>query len=479
MGIRTVSWSLAAIGVALLATLLVLSALAGTRQASVEPALPQIKHLFTIVLENENYDESFGPGAPSAYLAKTLPGMGVLIPNYFGIGHASLDNYIAMISGQPPNVQTQADCQVFSEMSPGTLNADGVAVGQGCVYPASVKTVANQLEAAGHTWRGYMQDMASGQPETCRHPAVGATDETEGARPADQYATRHDPFVYFHSIIDSPACGTNVVDLQALPGDLGSESATPEYSFITPDLCADGHDAPCADGTSPGGYAGIDAFLREWIPRIEASPAYQDRGAILVIFDESGSGAESCCGETTGPNTRDNGGGGGPGGGGGKTGAVMVSPCVEPGTVSSADYNHYSYLRWVEDNFGLGHLGNAAPQGVGSFGTDVLSRMDCSQGAHLSVQPRQATAGQRTTFRFRLLAELPLCREETTIRFAGRVLTTDANGEASARLRLRGQGRRIAAAVPEICDPATATVWVKRRPGSRASVGIEGAAPVG
>src|SRR6478609_755822 len=119
-----------------------------------------------------------------------------------------------------------------------------------------------------------MQDMgnsvASGAPQTCRHPALGAADDTQKARPGDQYAARHDPFVYFHSIIDSAACRRNVVDLRALPGDLGSEATTPDYSFITPDLCADGHDETCPDGTSPGGYAGIDAFLREWVPRIKA-----------------------------------------------------------------------------------------------------------------------------------------------------------------------------------------------------------------
>ena len=67
-------------------------------------ACRKIKHLFIIVLENENADESFGANPPSPYLGKTLREAGVFVPNYFGIGHASLDNYIAMISGQPPNV---------------------------------------------------------------------------------------------------------------------------------------------------------------------------------------------------------------------------------------------------------------------------------------------------------------------------------------------------------------------------------------
>ena len=117
-----------------------------------------------------------------------------------------------------------------------------------------------------------MQDMG----RSCRHPAMGATDDNLGARPSYQYATRHDPFVYFHSIIDTPAC-QKTVDLGALPA-AQRETTTPDYSFITPDLCADGHDATCARRDSPGGFAGIDAFLREWVPRIEASPAYQDRG---------------------------------------------------------------------------------------------------------------------------------------------------------------------------------------------------------
>jgi hypothetical protein len=439
--------------------------------------VPAIKHVFTIVLENKDVEQTFAADPPSRYLARTMPGRGALIPNYFGIGHNSLVNYIAMISGQPPNLRTQANCGEFTEMTPGTLGPDGVAVGQGCVYPRAVRTVADQLEAAGLGWRAYMEDMANsvalGAPASCRHPEIGGSDPAGSAKPWDQYATRHDPFVYFHSIIDSPSCARDVVDLSARPGDLVSERITPAYSFITPDLCADGHDWTCADGTSPGGYEGIDAFLREWVPRIEASPAFQDRGLILVVFDE-GSTAESCCGETTGPNTENNG-ARIPGDGGGRVGAVAVSPCIAPGTISAASYNHYSLLRWVEDNFGLSHLANAAPARVGEIGADVFNRPDCSQGTSLAVQPRTAISGRRTAFRFRLSSDLPLCRAGASIHFAGRTLTTDADGEASVTLRLRGRRhRRPAQVTPAFCEPALATVWVKRsisRPATAVGVG--------
>src|SRR3954453_11846234 len=93
-----------------------------------------IKHVWIVVLENENYDVTFGPNSPAPYLAKTLTSQGQLLTHYYGIGHFSLDNYIAMVSGQPPNPQTQADCMVYSEFA-GAVGPDGIAVGQGCVYP--------------------------------------------------------------------------------------------------------------------------------------------------------------------------------------------------------------------------------------------------------------------------------------------------------------------------------------------------------
>jgi hypothetical protein len=40
----------------------------------------------------------------------------------------------------------------------------------------------------------------------CRHPALGSVDDTKKAKVGDQYAARHNPFVYFHGIIDSPTC---------------------------------------------------------------------------------------------------------------------------------------------------------------------------------------------------------------------------------------------------------------------------------
>ena len=365
----------------------------------------RIKHVFVIVLENEGYDVTFGPNSKAPYLSKTLPAQGVLLNQYYGTGHVSLDNYIAMISGQAATPETRNDCQVFQDFALTGITADGQAIGTGCVYPASVKTLPDQLNAVGKTWRAYAEDMdndPSREAGACGHPALNTVDLTQSAEApsagvplGDQYATRHNPFVYFHSIIDSPDCATHVVNLNLLAKDLQHESTTPDFVFITPNLCNDGHDAPCKNG-QPGGLVSADAFLQKWIPLITSSPAYQRDGLIVINFDEGGLTVQPtstglsifaaglfCCNEQPGPNLaafpqtanitstvsltfRSY--------GGDRTGAVLLSPLLEPGTVSYTPFNHYSLLKTLEDIFGTdGYLGYAGALGLLGFFRPVES----------------------------------------------------------------------------------------------------------
>jgi hypothetical protein len=221
-------------------------------------------------------------------------------------------------------------------------------------------------------------------PKTCRHPAIGEIDNTQSARATDQYATRHNPFVYFHSIIDDKArCDARVVPLEALQTDLGSAATTPSLSFITPDLCSDGHDEPCIDGRQ-GGLASSDAFLKQWVPRITGSPAFAEGGLLVVTWDEGSVGvgtSGACCNEPTGPNTPTP---GILGPGGGRTGTVVISPFTRPGSVNDTPYNHYGLLRSIEDLFGLRHLGYAGAGGLKAFGDDVFNG------------PRRRTAQRRS-----------------------------------------------------------------------------------
>src|SRR5579864_8902527 len=80
--------------------------------------LPPIRHVFVLLLENQAYRVTFGSGSPAAYLARTLPARGALLTQYYAIGHASLGNYIALVSGQAPNTATQLDCAVYENFRP-------------------------------------------------------------------------------------------------------------------------------------------------------------------------------------------------------------------------------------------------------------------------------------------------------------------------------------------------------------------------
>jgi len=247
------------------------------------------------------------------------------------------------------------------------------------------------------SWRGYMGDMGNDltrEPDRCGQPAAsagpGGQDGTQSASATDQYAARHNPFVYFHSLIDSGSCERNVVPLTHLTADLARTSTTPQLSFIVPNLCDDGHDAPCtgkdARGKNPGGLASVDDFLSVYVPKIEASPAFQHDGLLLIMADESDAGgqdATSCCGETFGPNSPLPGvyAESGNGQGGGLIGALAIGRCVRAGAKDATPYNHYSLLRSLEDLYGVrsggadgkGHLGMAGASGLASFGPDLFA----------------------------------------------------------------------------------------------------------
>jgi len=376
-----------------------------------QAATGSIGHVFVIMLENKSYSETFSGSSAAPYLAQTLTSQGALLKNYYGTGHVSLDNYISFISGQSPTVQTDNDCTTgFDTIAPTGVAAMNQIQGTGCVYPANVLTLADQLAAANLTWRGYMGDMGNDparESATCGHPAVGTIDGTQTAEAptaaipgGDAYATRHDPFMYFHSIIDSASCASNVVNLDNNLGkDLTSLSTTRNLTFITPNLCDDGHDSPCAIDGQAGGLSRINTFLQTWVPAILNSPAYKKDGLLIITFDESDystvaasgttetiawSGA-TCCGEQAGPNlgafpqTQSIASGGETinlvksNFGGDQVGAVLLSKYIKPGTVSTTPYNHYSALASIENIFNLSHLGYAAAPGLVTFGSDVFT----------------------------------------------------------------------------------------------------------
>jgi hypothetical protein len=301
----------------------------------------KIKHVWLIILENKSYDASFTGLNNNTYLWKTLPSQGVLLKNYFGTGHFSLDNYVAMVSGQATQPDTQADCPYYDKFT-GSVDLQGklttnpnygqvvssegpnAAAGtNGCVYPKNVPTLFNQLDAASVSWKGYAQDLGNPDESGPTHDAgveycgapyaePGATDSTSQPNPGsangtDQYVPKHFPFPWFESIRAAGDCNEQHIanlfsETNGLYHDLQSSATTPAFSWISPNNCSDGHDAVCHGNNLSGGfenpytanapvnYTGglysADLFLEHVIPEIEESPAFKEGGLIDVTFDE-------------------------------------------------------------------------------------------------------------------------------------------------------------------------------------------------
>jgi phosphatidylinositol-3-phosphatase len=364
----------------LAALIISLLALASVPSPAAEAHMPPIHHVFLVVLGERFAGSGFGAGSTNAYLSHALPAQGALLESYYAIGHWGLDNYIALVSGQGPNLATQRDCMEVSDFrlhAPG-LDSHGQALGFGCIYPTLVKTLPDQLEKAGLSWKGYMDDLGTDperdQPVTCSVDKIGRQDLTRIPNGDDSYAAIQNPFVYFHGIIDdAKGCKSHIVGLDELNTDLRHVATTPNFAFIAPSTCHEAWSRYCGTTKAPAGTF-IAAFLQQWVPLITHSPAFRKDGLLIITFAQSDGSAphdyDACCGEQGMSVNPEKAGLRGPGGG--KVGAVALSPFIRPGTVSTVPYNHYSLLRTVEDIFGLGHLGFAAESGLRPLDSDVF-----------------------------------------------------------------------------------------------------------
>jgi hypothetical protein len=302
----------------------------------------KIKHVWLIILENKSYDASFTGLNRNTYLWRTLPAQGALLKNYYGTGHGSLDNYTTLVSGQATEPDLQSDCPNYTTFAGHVDRAkslarnpnygqmtsargpNGAVGSNGCVYPASVPTLFKQLDAARVSWKGYAQDLGTpdasppahsagvkycGAPYTSPAPAGTTTQPNPPiANATDQYLPKHFPFAWFSSILRSGDCNARHIANVFSPSnglyhDLQMESRTPAFSWITPNMCSDAHDAVCFGNNLSGGFSSptrirpprnytgglyaADLFLAHVIPEIEASPAFKDGGLIDVTFDEA------------------------------------------------------------------------------------------------------------------------------------------------------------------------------------------------
>lgn len=253
---------------------------------------PGIGHIFIIVLENKEASRILGnPDAP--YL-NHLAAQYAQATNYYAIRHPSLPNYLALTGGDTFSITRDCrDCFVAAD------------------------NIVTQLEAAGRSWKAYMEDM----PSPC---FVGDVPPL--------YRQKHNPFIYYDNIRTNPARCNQIVPFTEFAADLQA-GVLPDFVWITPSMCHDMHDCSVNEG---------DAWLETWVSQILVSPTWQKNGVLFITFDEGKTDA-GCCKYAAG----------------GQIVTLVISPLVRPGFKSDISYDHYSLLRTIEDTWGLPQLGRA------------------------------------------------------------------------------------------------------------------------
>ena len=248
-----------------------------------------IKTAFVIVMENHSWSEIHGV-ASAPYINGTLLPMGSHAEQYLPGGvHPSEPNYVWLEAGDNLGI-TNDDLPAYNNRS-------------------TTRHLATLLDAVGVRWKFYQEGIRG---DAC--PV--AIDE-------GLYDPKHDPVVFFDDVV--PACVAHVRPYAELAADLSSGTVA-AYNFITPNLCHDMHNlfgCATADPVRNG-----DDWLAAEVPKILASRAYADGGAIFITWDEGG-------------------------GNEGPIGMIVLSRFAKPGYAGVVRYSHSSTLRTMQEIFAV------------------------------------------------------------------------------------------------------------------------------
>jgi acid phosphatase len=225
---------------------------------------------------------------------RDLQARGVRLSDYHGVVHPSQPNYVASVTGLP--FVADDTCQDIDETS-----------------------IVDLLESKGLDWKAYMENLPEDDKAVCT--------SADGL-----YFRKHNPFVSLNNIRNSPARLAKIVNAKRLPDDIKAGNL-PQYCWYTPNIQNDGHSPP--DSSALHRWTGVE-FLSQWlkvfIEPLLANSAFMKGTLVVITFDESIPHADN------------------------HVYATLLGNMVQPGTIESDVYNHYSLLRTIEENFELGTL---------------------------------------------------------------------------------------------------------------------------
>ncbi len=344
---------------ALLAAVMALTTCAAfAQQGPVPKGVPALSHVWVIMMENHGFVQVLNnPAAPFTTQYAAAANLGT---NYFAVAHPSLTNYLEQNGGSnfgvlddnapdwhdascQPNLATGITnleststpiCPIagsgidaatpaidYTNEDPGypTINIDGIKS-----YAANPNTlgitIADQLVAAGKTWKSYQESLPFGGADNINYSDGNFSNLTDftlfnnlwpggdfnSGQIVQLYAVKHNPFAYFKSTQDGTTAGNSLSNTVAFDGPGGlyadlSSGKVPTYSFIAPNQCNDQHgrgngtifcqydpnDNGTQNGLNPALMALGDQALLRIVNAIHASPAWKKgRNAIVTIWDE-------------------------------------------------------------------------------------------------------------------------------------------------------------------------------------------------
>ena len=302
----------------------------------------EIKHVIIIVEENEAYSSIVN--SSEAPYENQLIRQYSLAGNDFSPESPSLPNYIDLTAGSDLGITT--DCSPSSS----------------CQVNGGMTNIGDLLHSSNLSWKEYAESM----PSPCYRSNSG------------NYAVRHNPFVYYTDITDNGTdCNQHVVPMNITTGagfidDLQS-GKLPNFSFITPNLCNDGHNS-CSNTMTQ--VQQIDEWLGVVVPKIIDSPEFAST-ALFITYDQGSTLSYSS-----------------------QVVCILVSPFANSGYVSNNYYSHFSLLATVENIFGLGSLGRndtTAAVMTDLFATPSATQSTTSPSSSTFTQPTVTSTSQTKT----------------------------------------------------------------------------------
>jgi hypothetical protein len=253
-------------------------------------SVPPTRPVILIVLENKTQAEILR--ATDAPYLDHLIERGAEMTDYQAIAHPSQPNYLAIFSGS----------------THGVIDDEPHDIGG--------PSIADQLDAAGGTWRVFAENLPAS-------PCFTGAESTDGPDGPGVYVRKHDPAMSFTAITGSPGRCSNVQPLGRFRPDAA------DFIWVVPNMCHIMHECSIAEG---------DAWLSTFVPKILDSAAFRPggHGVLYLTFDEGSD------------RSRNN-----------EIVTVVVGPDVPAGTTSGVAHSHYSLLRTIETGLGLPCLANA------------------------------------------------------------------------------------------------------------------------